>query len=62
MPKVTQLVRGAAEFRTQDSRIAGMGSGNRKRLRTSARVKGPLGDISAATDRLIHYFREKEIC
>lgn len=30
--------------------VVGMGRGNKR---------GPLGDLSAATDRLIHYFREK---
>lgn len=29
---------------------------------TSSQHKGPLGDLSATTDRFIHYFRGKGIC
>ena len=58
-PEVTRLVHEVVEFRTQDSRVVGKGRGDKKGLRTSAQEKGPLGDLSAAVDRLIHYFREK---
>lgn len=65
MLKVTGLVYRAAEFRTQDSRVVGMGRRNKKKLREIpdfSTLKGPLRDVLEATDRLIHYFRETGIC
>lgn len=65
MLKVTGLVYRAAEFRTQDSRVVGMGRRNKKKLRgipDFSTLKGPLRDVLEATDRLIHYFRETGIC
>lgn len=59
LPKVTQLACGAAETRTQDSRVAGVCRGSKKRL---SQHKGPPGDLSATTDKFIHYFRGKGIC
>lgn len=38
LPKVTQLACGAAESRTQDSRVAGVCRGSRKRLRAVLEV------------------------
>ena len=42
-PKVTQLVHEVGEFRTQDSRVVGMGRGNKKRLGCQSKKRGHLG-------------------